>query len=347
MKIAIHKSAWGFSQDWIKYCTQADIPYKIVDCYSTDIIKELADCDLLLWHHHHSHAKDVLFAKALLFSLQQSGKTVFPDFNTGWHFDDKVGQKYLLESVGAPVARSYVFYDRQQANAWARQTSFPKVFKLRGGAGSTNVRLVHSLNEAKSLIRKAFGSGFSPYNRWVDLKENIRRFKLGKSNIKNVLKSVRRIFVSTAFARTIGNQKGYVYFQDFIPGNTFDIRIVTIGQRAFGIKRLTRENDFRASGSGFILYDKIEIPEQCVSIAFKVSAKMNADVVAYDFVFDKDNQPFIVEINYGYAHQAYFKCPGYWDEKLEWHEATFNSADWIIESVIGRWKTARNKRVSV
>ena len=99
MKIAIHKSNWGFSPDWIKYCQQNGVPYKIVNCYDSDIVTQLKDCTVLLWHHHHSSAKDVLFAKELLFSLEQSGFKVFPEFNSNWHFDDKVGQKYLLEAT--------------------------------------------------------------------------------------------------------------------------------------------------------------------------------------------------------------------------------------------------------
>ena len=67
---------------------------------------------------------------------------VFPNFNTAWHFDDKVGQKYLLEAIDAPLVPSYVFYSKEMALKWLEQTQFPKVFKLRGGAGSANVKLV-------------------------------------------------------------------------------------------------------------------------------------------------------------------------------------------------------------
>lgn len=127
MKIAIHKSSWGFSQDWIAYCQKKNIGYKVVNCYDSDIIDQLADCDALMWHHHHTIAKDALFAKQLLFSLQQAGKKVFPDFNTAWHFDDKLGQKYLLEAVGAPMASTWVFYEEQKALEWI-QKPVPKGF---------------------------------------------------------------------------------------------------------------------------------------------------------------------------------------------------------------------------
>lgn len=334
MKLAIHQAKWGFSLDWIAYCQKEGFPYKIVDCYSSDIIKQLEDCQGLLWHHHHSLAQDKIFAKQLLFALQQAGIRVFPDFNTGWHFDDKLGQKYLLEVVGAPSVPTEAFYDKESALRWINSTFFPKVFKLRGGAGSSNVKLVHTKKHAAKLVKIAFGAGFPSYDKIGDLRENIRQYKLSKVKVGDVLKSIRRIVKSTEYARIHGKEKGYVLFQDFVPNNKFDIRVITIANRAFAIKRFTREGDFRASGSGFISYSKEEIDERCVQIAFDTTHKLQAQCVAYDFVFDQENNPLIVEVNYGFAHTAYFPCPGYWDKKLNWHKEKFNPAHWLVDLLI-------------
>lgn len=334
MKIAIHKSSWGFSAEWINYCEKNNIPYKIVNCYSSDIISQLGDCEVLLWHHHHSDAKDVLFAKGVLFALEQAGKKVFPEFNAGWHFDDKVGQKYLLEAVKAPMAKTWVFYEKRDALEWIEQTTFPKVFKLRGGAGSTNVKLIRTKSHAKKMVCRAFGKGFPAYDKWNDLKEQYLRFTQRRLKGLDFAKSIRRVFVSTRFAKTVGNQKGYVYFQEFIPNNDSDIRVITIGDKAFAIKRMTRPNDFRASGGGVIMFDKTLIDERCIKIAFETSKKLSATVVAYDFVFDESNNPLIVEINYGFAHQPYLNCPGYWDRDLVWYEGKFNQVEWIVEEFL-------------
>ncbi|HMN33645.1 MAG TPA: hypothetical protein PKA54_09740 [Chitinophagaceae bacterium] len=334
MRIAIHKSSWGFTPYWIAYCQKNNIPFKLVNCYDSDIIQQLEDCNILLWHHHHSSAKDVLFAKGLLFSLEQSGKKVFPEFNANWHFDDKLGQKYLLETVHAPLAKSWVFYDKKEALKWVNETTFPKVFKLRGGAGSSNVKLVKTSKYARKLIRQAFGRGFPAYDKINDLKEQWLRLKVGRLNTLEAIKSIRRLFVSTKFSKTVGRQKGYIYFQEFIPNNSYDIRVVTIEKRAFALKRMVRPNDFRASGSGLIVYEKNEIDERCVKLAFETSKKLKASCVAYDFVFDGLNNPVILEINYGFTPEAYLKCPGWWDDELNWHEGSFNSAEWIVDYII-------------
>lgn len=91
---------------------------------------------------HASH-KDMLFAKQLLFLCRQLVKNI-PRFLTNWHFDDKVGQKYLLESIQAPMVPTYVFYSKAEAIRWAKSVIYPKVFKLRGGAGGSNVKLISS-----------------------------------------------------------------------------------------------------------------------------------------------------------------------------------------------------------
>ena len=331
MRIAIHQSS-GFAERWMAYCEQQGIPYKAVNCYENDIIKQLEDCDALMWHHYDDSPKDVQFAKQLLFSLEQSGKKVFPDFNTAWHFDDKAGQKYLLEAVHAPLAPSYVFYSRKEALQWVEKTDFPKVFKLRRGAGARNVRLVKSKRAARQLIRRAFGKGFAQYNRLSNLKERWRKYRLDMTTLFDVLKGCVRIFYTTNFARTVGNEKGYAYFQDFIPDNAYDIRIVVVGDKAFGIKRIVRKNDFRASGSGMIVYDKSEINEDCVKIAFDVNQKLKTQCMAIDFVFD-NKQALIVEISYGFVPKGYEPCVGYWDSLMNWHEERFNPYGWMIENL--------------
>lgn len=334
MEIAIHKSG-GFSDRWIEYCEKNHIDHKIVNAYDSDIIQQLSDCNAFMWHLSHISYKDALFAKQLLFSLQQAGKKVFPDFNTVWHFDDKVGQKYLLEAIGAPLVPSYVFYTKKEALKWIEQTAFPKVFKLRGGAGASNVKLVRTKKAAVRLVKRAFGKGFPQYDPVENLQERWRKYRLGKTNLKDVLKGIARFGYKPDFAKMHAPEKGYAYFQDFIPNNTFDIRVCVVGDKAFALKRLTRDGDFRASGSGNIVYDKSQIDERCVQIAFDVNKKLKSQSTAFDFVFNEDNKPLIVEISFGYTIKAYDDCEGYWTEDMQWHGGShFDICGWMVENII-------------
>lgn len=333
MKIGIHSTSGSYSDRWLAFCQTNKIEYKLVDCLRNDIVEQLEECDALMWHFNHKSPKYSKFAKQLLFSLESSGKPVFPDFNTVWHFDDKVGQKYLLEAIDAPLANAYVFYSRNEALEWVNGTVFPKVFKLRNGAGSENVRLARSAREARHLINKSFRRGFRQYNALDSLRERIRLYRLGKTTFSDVTRGVVRLVWTTEYSRLGGREQGYVYFQDFIPDNKFDIRVVVIGNKAFAIKRLVRENDFRASGSGTILYEKSHFDEATIKLAFETSDKLSAQCMAYDFVYH-DGSPLIVEISYGFAPYGYDPCTGYWDRSMNWHEGSFNPYGWMIEDLV-------------
>jgi glutathione synthase/RimK-type ligase-like ATP-grasp enzyme len=132
----------------------------------------------------------------------------------------------------------------------------------------------------------------------------------------------------------MGSEINYLYFQEFIPNNDSDIRIIVIDGKAFGIKRMNRENDFRASGSGTILYSQEVIDTVFVQAAFDIDKKLKAQCVAYDFVYDKNKKPLLIEISYGFANAGYDDCPGYWDEQLNWHEGKFNPYGWMVDVVL-------------
>ena len=332
MKIAIQHKKGSFTDRWIAYCQSKGIDYKLVDCYQSDIIAQLQDCDALMWHFSQNSPKDFLFAKQLIFSVEAAGKKLFPDFHTAWHFDDKLGQKYLLEAIKAPLVPTWVFYDKQVALNWAKTANFPKVFKLRGGAGSQNVRLVHSQKEAKHLIRKALGRGFPVYDPLGSLIERWRKYRLGAGNAKDLLKGLMRFIIPPPYARAKGREKGYVYFQEFIPNNEFDVRIVIIGEKALGEKRFVRKNDFRASGSGLFSYEGID--PKTVKIAFDISKQLKTQCLAFDFIYDKFYNPLIVEISYGFGVEGIGKVPGYWDQDLIWHEGKFDPYGWMVDLVL-------------
>jgi hypothetical protein len=152
------------------------------------------------------------------------------------------------------------------------------------------------------------------------------------------MKSVGRLFIPSReqaeFAKIRGRERGYVYFQEYIPDNNFDIRVIIIDNKAFALKRMNRKDDFRASGSGNIVYERKEVDERCVQIAFNVTTALKLQCAAYDLVFDKNNIPKILEVSYGFLREAYYACPGYWDKNIVWHEGKFNPYGWMVESVL-------------
>lgn len=332
MKLAIHNRSGSYSDFWINYCIDKNISYKIVNCFDSDIISQLDDCDALMWHWAHWDYKAILFARQLALSLEQAKKKVFPDSNTCWHFDDKLGQKYLFEALKIAAIPTWVFYDKHSANQWATKAEFPKVFKLRGGASSVNVKLIRTQNQAHRLIKKAFGKGFEISNKWNIFKDRLIRFKREKSfnELINVGKGTLRLFIKNDNERLRSKDKGYIYIQDFIPGNTSDIRLVVVGNHCFGMRRFLRNGDFRASGSGLKDYNHKLISKDCVDLAFNTARKLNMQSVAFDFIRSK--QEFkLIEISYAFVSTIF---PGYWDPNLIWHEGKICPQKVMIEDFV-------------
>ncbi|HQC64852.1 MAG TPA: hypothetical protein PK459_07115 [Anaerolineaceae bacterium] len=333
--IAIHDRPGSFSDKWIDYCKNKSIQYKTVNCYDCNIVMMLKEYDALLWHWHQDDTKAILFARQLLLSVEHMGLKVFPNINTCWCFDDKVGQKYILESINVPIVPTYVFYDRQNALNWIKTTDYPKVFKLRGGAGSSNVKLVRSVIEAKKLCQSAFENGFKANAGYFsDFSTKIEKTMIARDYLGKIKRLPRLLLKIHSNNKIRAREKGYIYFQDFIPNNQYDTRITIIGNRAFGFRRKVRTNDFRASGSGKLDYDMSNINMKCISIAFKVADQLKTQSLAIDFIEDDQSNPLIMEISYCFASSAVKACNGFWDRNLKWHEQSIWPEYAIIEDII-------------
>lgn len=337
MKIAIHNRENSFSDRWIDYCKQNHLDYVLVNCFDSDIMEKLEKekATHLMWHFHHSSSHDILVSGYVLNAAESRGIKTFPDYNTRWHFDDKCAQKYLFESLNLPDAKAHIFYDKNSAAKFLKQTSFPIVSKLRRGAGSTNVKLIHNEQDGLENIRIMFDEGVASISKPMgNLDQKMRIAKKIKNPVRLASKVYHHILKSNKERKLANVEKGYVYYQEFMPSNDFDTRIIVVGDKAFGIRRFNKDNDFRASGSGKIDYNAKEIDTQMVKLAFEATQKIGAQCLAYDFVYDADKKPRIIEICYAFSMKAYDACEGFWDQNLEFHEGKFNPQFFMIENLL-------------
>ena len=345
MKIAIHNHGGKFQERWVSYCQRNNVPLKLVNCYEHNIIDQLIGCDGLMWHLNHNDYKDVGFAKQLINSLKYTQVKTYPNWNTVWHFDDKVGQKYLFDALGIPHAQSYVFYSKQEVLSWLRQVDFPIVFKLSGGAGSMNVHLVNNLPQAQKIVKRAFGRGFSAIDSFHSVKQQLWLLKSQYSPtvVKGLVRSLYRLAFKTNESQMMPRHMGYVLFQEFIKANEFDDRVVVIGEKAVAIRRYVRDNDFRASGSGLIDIDHNLFDINVIKLAFNITNSIGAQVLAFDFVYDDKKQPTLIEICYAFSMgYPYDDISGYWDSSLIWHEGKIDLQQFMIEDFIAELALERS-----
>lgn len=328
MRIAVHINKDPlFDSRWTQILAEKGIEVVPVNLMDPEILEIVKTCDGVMWHYRHL-PQDKQAAAAVLNTIErQLGIPVWPNYETRWHFDEKVSQHYLLSAIDAPRVRSWVFWDEEDAKIFLKSATYPLVFKLSVGAGAANVIKVDNVEQACSLTSEMFKYGIFPY-QMNEFKPNDGLLQMMKFIGFFLLK--RRIKLPSYYSI----QKDYVYFQEFVPNNEYDIRITVIGRRAFGFIRYNREGDFRASGSGKIDYSLERIPIKAVKIALEVSLTNGFQSMAYDFLLKSQDEPVISEISYGYVDKAVYECPGYWDDQLDWHEGHMWPEEAHIEDFI-------------
>lgn len=296
-KIAIDKG--DRSLGYVEAAKKLGIEYYLVDCLADDIIEQLKDAKALVWHWKHTNYAEKRFARSILNAASKMGISVYPNLNTCETFDDKVAQKYLLEACGLPLVESHIFYTIDAATAFLDNCEYPLVTKLAGGAGSSNVSLIHNKDEGLKVCKKRFDSYYRISSNWG-------REKSPRQAVRYLIKEGNQRF--------LGEDKGYIYFQRFLPNNSYDIRVTVIGEKAIIFKRYVRDNDFRASGSGKIDYNVSDEDKEAIAIGFKVAHTLATQTLALDLAYDETKSLKIIEMSYGFVSQAVSAAGAYYSE---------------------------------
>jgi len=340
MKIAIiynsksttHSGSWAIP--WKEYCDENNVEYEMVDEAKLNLIDHLLQFNLVLWHFSGFNYAHMMFSRSILYSLQSAGVEVFPGYNEAWHFDDKVAESFLLQSIGASIPKYFFFMDKEEAIKWTNNgADFPIVAKLKNGSGSHNVKIMNNKNDAKNYIEKMFSTGYES-NPSIVFKST-SNLKSAKS-LNVLFKRVKRIpefLRNYSKSKLFPNEKNYVYFQEFIQNDGFDLKVVVIGDKLSFIARNVRKGDFRASGGGDLFYDKSLITQQIIDSAFEVCDKLKIKCMGFDYVVDKTNGlGKIVEMSYGFSSQALLESGGYFDRQGNWFDTELNAPHEVIKS---------------
>ncbi len=340
--IAIQSDNMGETSSdlWAFYLRQKGHDVKFVNVYAENALDQIAGCDGFMWRIFYDPASKQIARRLLPILEKELDIPIFPDRDTGWHYDDKISQSLLFKIHRIPTPKNWIFFTIDEAIEWAKTVHYPVVLKLAIGSGSKNVRLIRTKNEAFDWIEQIFSQGV--YN----LRDNqITPLPLSK---KRLITGLRLLFRGKPIPRPERwweIQKDYIYFQEYIPNNDYDTRITIIGNRAFGFRRKNANNDFRASGSGNIDYTPSKVDTRLLSLGFFVSKKLNTQSCALDFLW-KNETPVLTEISYTYLSNAIYKCPGYWDETLVWHDGQIWPEEAHVDEFLKYIKQRRNNKHS-
>lgn len=331
----IHSTSWNMP--WAEYLKANQIDFDFVNLLGVNAIETLKNYDCLLWHFGNYVYQDMLEARSILYSAKKMGLKVFPDYNDAWHFDDKVAEMYALQSVGAPIPQSWVYYDIDTLKHAidSNELQFPIVAKLRTGSGSHNVKMIKSKSQLLKYARRMFGRGYNPAPSLLYKTSSNVRSSHDKATFMSKLKRAPEFLRTLKGARQFPHEKGYVYLQEFIPNDGYDMKIVVVGDKLSGLYRPIRSHDFRASGGGEVLYDKKLFSENIIKSAFAAADAIGFQCVGFDYVVDKrTGKGVIVEMSYGFSHTAVMGMNGWFDRDCQWHDGALNAPEELLRNMV-------------
>jgi glutathione synthase/RimK-type ligase-like ATP-grasp enzyme len=229
----------------------------------------------------------------------------------------------------------HVFFEKVSAMEWLSEANFPLVFKLRSGAGSSNVYLLKDKKEAYHYLEKMFSTGMKSVRPIVhDFKTKMQKHASNKDWIETLKRLPKTLKNLTYLRSTLVRERNYFLVQDYLPENNFDTRVTIIGSKAFAFRRYNRSNDFKASGSGKIEYSHQNIDKNAISLAFQTAHKLKSQSMAFDIIYNQERKPLIIEMSYVYVAEAIFLSGGYWDLSLIHHNESLWPEDVIIQHVL-------------
>jgi glutathione synthase/RimK-type ligase-like ATP-grasp enzyme len=310
-----------YGEQWASRLRERGIAVRWVDLTAPDALQQVAGCDGVMWRYGHL-PEDMRVAPRVLATIEQVlGIPCFPDRATAWHYDDKVSQYYLLAGAGFAVPPTWIFWEAAAARRWADAAVYPKVFKLAAGSSGANVLRIESAAEAHALIDRMFGHGIP--GGLVDeaalrqpRERTLSTLARGAARRGQAALRALRGVPSAAPAPRWSIERGYAYFQEWLPDQPFDTRVFVIGERAFAYRRYPYPGDFRASRSGGPRdYDPELIDPRMLQLSFAISRRLGFQSMAYDLMQHR-GQPVVLEMSYTFGVGTH-KCGTYWTPELE------------------------------
>jgi glutathione synthase/RimK-type ligase-like ATP-grasp enzyme len=264
----IQKPKIGLVQDmcnppyWTKYerfLQNNRFSFEYYDAHCSGWLAASETFDVIVWATE-GKSPQIKEQKRKTYMLEKhSGKICFPSYDTlMWH-EDKIFQYEWLRKRGFPVIDTFISHSAPEALSRIKDAGYPLVSKQPVGAGSLGVELVRNIRQAEKIVRQSFSAAgrqtYWPYAR----------------------------------------QKDYVFFQTFQPNEGYDLRVIVVGNKAFGYFRDVPPGEYRASGMGLVR--KESLPEDAVRLAVRVARSMDLVVVAVDMLRDTRGVFQIIEMS--------------------------------------------------
>ncbi len=251
---------YGNYPQWTKYSRLLEknaFPHALFNIHSHAWLEEARRFDVVVGivSSQLNHLEEI--RQKYFFLERYSGISCFPSTVQALLYENKSFEAYIAGLFDLPFAKTYVSYDRAEALGLIYKVKYPLVSKVDPSSGSVGVELLRTPRQARKIIKQAF----RPDGRKV----HVRYFR----------------------------QKDRVYFQEFIPNDGYDIRVILVGNWAFGYHRKVLKGDFRASGMHS--WEKRALPEEAIRIAWNANKSVQSPLLVVDMVHGLDGRYSIIE----------------------------------------------------
>jgi glutathione synthase/RimK-type ligase-like ATP-grasp enzyme len=253
---------YGIYPRWTKYCRFLEnngFEYGIYNIHAHNWIETAANYDVIIGIVSNEIWRLYELREKYYFLETYLGKVTCPRTGHMNLYENKILEAYISKVCGLPFAKTYVSYDKEDALHILENLNYPAVSKVVPSSGSVGVELVLGARQGRKMVQQAFS------------------------------RQGRRTHIIPF------RQKNYIYFQEFVPNDGYDIRVIVVGDWVFGYYRRTLEGDFRASGMNQI--EMRALPEEAMKIARKVYGAVKSPMLVVDMVHGLDGNYRIVEFS--------------------------------------------------
>lgn len=303
---------------WLRYerfCKVNNIPYGFYEVNKSDWMEQAEQYDIIVCHTPSNPSFQDMIESKIMILEKFMGKTCFPSFHEVWQYENKIRANYLYKHFDLPTIPTHITHSKKEAMELIKTVRYPFITKTSIGYASSGVLKVESEKQARGLVNKIFSN-----------------------------KGLKSQF-------PYAPQKDYLYIQEFIDDATFDLRIMLVGDMAFGYYRYPNKGDFRASGAGNTV--KKAIPLDALKLAVDVRNKLNSRLMGVDLLYsEKTKQYYIIETSLfnGIDTPAQLEIdgiPGYYDvsdvDNINFKEGKFWVHELAIRDVVYKWMEKKNK----
>lgn len=246
--------------------------------------------------NYHQYMKDVLY------DLKQCRPDVrlLPDLDMLFSFENKGYQELLKKRLNFGNLNGQYVGDLSDLKT---EVKFPIVYKLLNGAVSSGVFLVKNYTDLEKLIQDK--TRRSPLE-FINYLRRLRKKNKSSSMTPN------HELIDQNFKSFFSKRHSFV-LQDFIPNLDCDYRVLIFGNKFYISKRMVRDNDFRASGSGKQKW--VEPSKEILEFSEQVRKKLNVPIIALDIAEDKGKFFLIEFLGLGFGAVTLIKSDFYYIKK--------------------------------